>query len=110
MQNEGGYRYPGNAICLLSSIIVLLTIGWLWNANHLSTQKALALVFGTEGTILWASAFTPKGLLPPQGGIWARVQWLFKVQGGTSLSFNQPMFYIGILFVLAACFLGVVAG
>jgi hypothetical protein len=35
MQNEDGHRYPGNAICLISSIIVLLASLWVWHANEL---------------------------------------------------------------------------
>jgi hypothetical protein len=110
MQFEGGYKYPSNAICLVSSIIVLLASGYLWYAMSLSLQKVLVLVLGAEGTILWASAFTPKSLGPPPDGIMRKVNWFFKEQGGTALSFNQPMFYFGILFVLAACFIAILAG
>ena len=106
MQFEGGYRYPGNAICVSASIASLVAAGVVCQLKPLSTSQAVTLALMMEGTLLWASSFTPKGLVPPPAGVAAKIQWFFRQQGGTSLSFNQPMFYLGILCILSACIMG----
>ena len=106
MQVEGGYRYPGGTICVAASIASLVAAGCVWHFKPLSIRQGIALVLMMEGTVLWASSFTPKGLTPPPPGMAAKVKWFFRQQDGTTLSFNQPMFYIGILSILVACVVG----
>ena len=109
MQFEGGYRYPGNAICALASVLSLLAAGLVWKLKPLPSSQAVALALMMEGTVLWASSFTPKGLTPPPTGTRAKIAWFFRQQGGTALSFNQPMFYLGILCILVACIMSALA-
>lgn len=68
------------------------------------------MLLALEGTVLLASAFTPKGLTPPPAGIIPKLRWLFKEQAGVPLSFNQPLFYVGILLLLGSILLGNITG
>lgn len=109
MQFEGGYRYPGTLICASLSLISLGIVAFIWNLRGLSLFQGLSLVLTLEGTVLWASSLTPKGLIPPPNGFVPKIRWFFNEQGGTPLSLNQPMFIFGILFVLIGTIFGTLA-
>ena len=109
MQFEGGYRYPGNAICGIASALSIVATAIVWRAKPLPNSQAATLFLMLEGTILWASSFTPRGLVPPPAGLRGKVAWFFRQQAGTALAFNQPMFYLGILCVLCGCIVGALA-
>jgi hypothetical protein len=66
------------------------------NKACLTLLQTIALFFGLEGTALLASSYSPVGLLPPQGNLWSKFKWFFKVQKGTSVTFDQRMFYGGL--------------
>ena len=68
-----------------------------------------SLLLGLEGTALLASAYSPVGLVPPQGSLFRVLLWIFTPQKGTSVSFNQPMFYGGLL-CLFLSFIAMVLG
>lgn len=102
MQFEGGYRYPGTALCVILTLVVLLVTAGVSLWKYLSLLRTMALFLNLEGTVLLASAFTPTGLTPPQGGLQSRVRWFFSQEGGVPLKFSQPFFYGGLL----ALFLG----
>ncbi len=106
MQFEGGYRYPGTALCgLLMVVAVLATLGIsFWKG--LALLRALTLFLNLEGTVLLASAFTPTGLAPPQGGLGGRLRLFFGQPGGVPVKFSQPLFYGGVI----ALFLGALLG
>jgi hypothetical protein len=70
----------------------------------------LAALLIVQGTVLWASAFTPKGLLPLPCTLRGRVGWFLKQQAGVTFALNQPMFYLGILLVIAGTIVGSAAG
>lgn len=109
MQFEGGYRYPSISVCLVLSFVVLAVGTSVWVIKWLSYQKGIGLILSLEGVVLLASAFTPKGLVPPPAGFVARIRWFFKEQSGVPLSFNQPLFYAGIIFLLVATVISVFA-
>ena len=108
MQFEGGYRYPGNALCVILTLVVLLVTAWVVHWKNLALLRTLTLFLSLEGTVLLASAFTPTGLTPPQGGLWSRVRWFFSQQGGVPVKFSQPLFYGGLLALFLAILLSVV--
>ena len=109
MQSTGAYRYPAAAIFCVMSGIVLVLGGLLWKSKGLSIPEGFSLLLALEGTVMWACSLTPVGLLPPPVGIWRKLRWLFRGQAGTPLSLNQPLFYIGIMFVLGSILLAVKA-
>lgn len=97
MQFEGGYDYPTYRVCMwLSGGAILVTL-LVWWAYGIAVTVAGSLFLGLEGTVLLASAYTPIGLVPPQDGIFRQLMWLIKPQKGTPVSFNQPMFFGGLL-------------
>ena len=110
MQFEGGYRYPGGTVCLLLSLIGALAVVLVGVTAGLPVFRAIAVLFNVEGTVLWASSFTPKGLLPPPRGFRALLRWFFNQQGGVTFALNQPMFYAGILLVVVGTIFGGIAG
>ena len=110
MQTEGGYKYPGAKIALVLGVISLVAAVAVWAIMDLPCPKGLALLLSMEGTVLWASSLTPVGLVQPQGTILKKFCWFFKQQGGTALRLNQPMFYSGILMILASILITFYAG
>lgn len=110
MQSEGGYRYPSTRICIVLSGFSLAAGAWVWCSQALSPYKGISLLCTLEGTVLLGSAFTPKGLVPPPEGIVPKLYWFLKEQSGVPLSFNQPLFYAGVLSLLGATLLGNIAG
>ncbi len=82
---------------------------FIWYWKPLSVGKGLALLLSLEGTILWASSLTPIGLKPPPVGFLSKLRWFFDQQGGIPFSVNQPLFYIGVLFLLIAIIFGICA-
>ena len=110
MQFEGGYRYPSTTICLLLSAAVLVPGVWIWRSESLSLNRGMSLLLALEGTVLLASAFTPKGLVPPPRGILPKLRWFLKEQAGVPLTFNQPLFYSGVLLLLVSTVLSNIAG
>ena len=97
MQFQGGYEYPSGRICALLSVGAVLITGLVWWAKSLVLFAGVALFLGLEGTALIASAYTPVGLTPPNGNVFKQLLWIVKPQKGTSVSFNQPMFFGGLL-------------
>ena len=97
MQIAGGYRYPGTAVCAGLTVITVLVSLCTAYVKGLPAHGATAPFFSLEGTVLLASAFTPTGLVPPQGGVFARLKWFFTPQGGVAVKFAQPWFYHGLL-------------
>jgi len=71
----------------------------------MSLLRGVYLFLGLEGTVLIASAYKPIGLKPPSGNFFQRVRWIFNQQDGISVSFNQPMFYGGLLCLFLAYFI-----
>lgn len=110
MQVEGGYRYPGGTVCTVLSVVAVAPVLVIWATVGLPVWRALATLLIVEGTVLWASSFTPKGLLPPPSSVRGRVDWFFKQQSGVTFALNQPMFYFGILLVITGTILGSWAG
>lgn len=110
MQFEGGDQYPAGRICLALSLVGLLAVAVLWSARGLPFLRGLAVLLNVEGTILWASSLTPKGLVPPSSGRVGWLRWFLTQQGGVPLAMNQPMFYLGILFVMAGTIISSLAG
>ncbi len=108
----GGYRYPGLAPALALAALLLAGAVLLgaWHAGcPLSVLHGAGLICGLLGTALLGSAFTPVGLVPPQGGLRARVRWFFERQGGVTVEFTQWAFYVGLLLLAVAIVLGAVA-
>lgn len=102
MQFEGGYRYPSSFICIfLTFFASIITIG-LWYYKNLSICQMLVLFLNLEGTVLVASAFIPVGLTPPDKGTIKKLGWFLKQQSGVPVSYNQPMFYGGLLYLFIA--------
>jgi hypothetical protein len=102
MQVSGGYRYPSTATCvILTMVATAATLGVAY-FKSLALGAALILFLNLEGTVLLASAFTPTGLTPPQGGFTQRLRWFLRQEGGVPVKFSQPLFYGGLL----ALFLG----
>jgi len=99
MQFEGGYRYPSNRILLLLYVISFGTTAVVWYLKCLPVPQATALLLGLEGTALLASSYSPVGLVPPQGNLWSRLNWFFKLQKGTAILFDPRMFYGGLFFL-----------
>jgi hypothetical protein len=100
MQSEGGYSYPSNKIFLALSVISICVTGVIWLIFlRLSGWQVFTLFMGLEGTSLLASAFTPVGLIPPQGKLWNKIKWFLSPQKGVMVSFDQRMFYSGLLFL-----------
>lgn len=63
----------------------------------LACSRISALFSGLYGAVLLASAFSPHGLVPPQGSWLKKVQWFFTPQGATAIYYNRPAYYIGLL-------------
>ena len=76
-----GYRYPGTALCAIFTVVALLVTGAVAFLKGVAPFTALGLFLNLEGTVLLASAFTPTGLTPPQGGLWSRLRWFFAQDG-----------------------------
>lgn len=97
MQFEGGYTYPSGRILILLSIGAIVITALVWCAKLLTLTNGASLFLGLEGTALLASSYTPVGLTPPNGNFFQELIWILKQQKGTSVTFNQPMFYGGLL-------------
>jgi hypothetical protein len=97
MQFQGGYKYPSGRICTLLTVGAILIAATVWWVKCLSLPAGIALLLGLEGTVLIASAYTPVGLTPPSGSTFMQFLWIVKQQNGTPVSFNQPMFFGGLL-------------
>lgn len=110
MQFEGGYRYPAGTIWGVLSVVGVVAVLLVCAINKVPVWRALGALLTVEGTVLWASSFTPKGLSPPPPRFWLRVTWFFKQESGVTFSLNQPMFYSGILLVIAGTILSSCAG
>jgi hypothetical protein len=109
MQFEGGYKYPSGRICALLTIGAVLIASTVWWVKCLSLPAGIALLLGLEGTVLIASAYTPVGLTPPSGKIFRQFLWIMKQQNGTPVSFNQPMFFSGLLCLFLSYILSALA-
>ncbi len=110
MQVQGGYRYPVARVCtiLLLPGFVVVTILCVWAC--LPLLRALGVLLSVEGTVLWASSFTPKGLTPPPRALREFFRWFFVQQGGVAFAINQPMFYAGVLLTIVGTIVSSVAG
>ena len=108
MQFEGGYRYPGNTLWVILTVVVVLVTVLVAYRKSLVLLRALTLFLSFEGTALLVSAFTPTGLAPPQGGLGSRIRWFLRQQGGVPVKFSQPLFYGGLLALFLAILLNVV--
>lgn len=97
MQFEGGYRYPSNKILFVLTVVTLIVVSFIWRWKGLSFLGGASLLLGVEGTVLLASAYSPVGLVRPQGSLFRVLLWVVIPQKGTAVSFNQPMFYGGLL-------------
>jgi hypothetical protein len=106
MQITGGYRYPGTGVCVIFTLVAAVVALGAAHAKGMPLGAAIVLFLNLEGTVLLASAFTPTGLTPPQGGFLQRVRWFLGQKGGVAVKFSQPLFYGGIL----ALFLGALLG
>ena len=91
VQTEVGYQYPSEKICLWLTIGAILIAVLVWWLKCLDIAQGVTLLLGLEGTVLIASAYTPIGLVPPNG-----ILWILKPQKGTTVSFNQLMFFGGL--------------
>lgn len=96
IQTEGGYEYPSGRICIWLTIGAILISVLIWLLKSLAVAQGVTLLLGLEGTVLIASAYTPVGLIPPNGSIVKQMLWFLKPQKGTQVSFNQPMFFGGL--------------
>lgn len=89
MQVDGGYRYPTAKISTALLLLGGLTVTALWVWAGLRLLAALGLLFSVEGTVLWASSFTPTGLMPPPRGFRRLIRWFFVQQRGIAFAINQ---------------------
>jgi hypothetical protein len=110
MQFDGGYRYPAVTVCAALSCLGMGAVAIIWSVATLPILRGIATLLLVEGTVLWASSFTPKGLAPPPSGIRGRLRWFFRQQGGVTFAINQPMFYLGILLVIVGTIVSSCAG
>lgn len=110
MQIQGGYRYPGSAVCALLSVGAMGAVTVVWVKAPLPLWRGLATLLVVEGTVLWASSLTPIGLLPPPSGLRPRLGWFFGQQGGVAFTLNQPMFYSGVVLAIIGTIVGSCAG
>lgn len=108
MQFQGGYRYSSGWICTVLSILAIVGTVTASYRKSLALCQILTLFLNLEGTVLLASAFSPVGLTPPQGGPLSMVKWFLAQQGGVPMSYNQPMFYGGLLCLFVAQILSAV--
>jgi hypothetical protein len=109
LQFAGGPGYPTAVIMLILAVLAAVGLYIVHTYSHPSVVALVALALGMLGGILMVSAFTPVGLVPPQGGFRDRLRWFFIPQQGTSVQLNQPMLYIGLVLVFAAQVLSLVA-
>ncbi|MGB7217182.1 MAG: hypothetical protein WBD07_00100 [Vicinamibacterales bacterium] len=106
MQSDGGYKYPGNTVCAVLSVVAIAVVLIVWTVVQMNFAKGLSTLMSVEGTVLWASSLTPKGLLPPPSGFRARCAWFCRQQAGVMFSLNQPMFFAGILLAIIGAIVG----
>ncbi len=97
MQADGGYQYPNNRILFFLSLVSLAVTATVWYLKCLSVLQGGGLLLSLEGTSLLASAYTPVGLVPPQGSLWLRLKWFFETQKAVTVRFDQRMFYGGLI-------------
>lgn len=108
MQYSGGYKYPSGTICVIFTFVVIFVSVGLIVSKALPLHRIGSVIFSLEGTVLLASAFTPKGLVPPQGNLRNRIKWFFKQPHGVPVEFSQPLYYGGILFLIVGILLSAV--
>jgi hypothetical protein len=83
----------------LFALSIGLLVCWI---SQLHFIQGIGLLLALEGTILLASAFTPRGLIPPPTSFFEKIGWFVKETKGVSVSFNQPLFYLGIILLLSS--------
>jgi hypothetical protein len=105
----GGYRYPGTALCAVFTGVAVVSVVGIAHVSHLSLRGTVTLFLTLEGTVLLASAFTPTGLTPPQGGALSRIRWFVAQEGGVPVKFSQPLFYGGLLALFLSTAIGALA-
>jgi hypothetical protein len=81
------------------TVVTLVIVSFIWRWKRLSFFCGVSLLFGLQGAILLASAYSPVGLVPPQGSVLRVFLWFIASQKGTDVAFNQPMLYGGLLCV-----------
>ena len=69
-------------------------------------SRAMTLLLGLYGTFLLASAFSPQGHVPPQGGLFNRVKWFFTPQGATALHYNRPAYHVALVLLALSFIVG----
>lgn len=109
MQTQGGYLYPGGMVLKVFSLAVFSITAIAHRLMGLTLWQTLSLFLSMEGTVLWACSLTPKGLTPPPEGARSKISWFFSEQHGTTLSLNQPIFFLGILFSLSGSIVGTIS-
>jgi hypothetical protein len=86
-------------VLILLSLSAGLLVCWIKEFYFI---QGIGLLLGLEGAILLASAFAPRGLAPPPKGFFDKIGWFMKETKGVSVSFNQPLFYLGIILLLSS--------
>jgi hypothetical protein len=117
MLSSGGFEYPSKCILILLSIVAVLVTALIWWMKSLPFFAGLALLLGLEGTALLASSYTPVGLAPPPRDLKGYLLWFITNPKdgsdvgikGTSVSFDKPMFFSGILFIFLSYISGALA-
>jgi hypothetical protein len=109
MQFKGGYRYPdlASVLTVIAGLLLLTTTlaAW-WLGRPLGLRALAALACGLFGVALLGAAFTPVGLLPPEGNLLNLVRWFFRQQAGVTVEFTQWAFYLGLILLAVAAVAG----
>jgi hypothetical protein len=94
---------------IISALIAAVVSFLVCLFRPLTYQQVSALFSGLYGTALLASAFSPHGLVPPQGSWLRKIQWFFTPQGATPLYYNRPAYYIGLLLLAVSLIINAVS-